>query len=106
VDASRENSEKLSESAERTDESVPEIAIHPVGHARGCFAQRNNCVRVEFVQPHFVFEEPKERGLRLFERIRFGGTISISDAGFAINPDAESHASRYAPDRNKKRRLN
>src|SRR5438477_1911816 len=68
------------------------MTIHPVGQTRAHPAKRDDRASIKFVDPHFIFEESKQLGLRQFERISVGGTLSILHAGFAIHPDAQSEA--------------
>ncbi len=105
VEISAENSKELPESGESSHETVPEMTIHPVGDTRGHSAPRDDGPVVNFVQPHFVFEKVKQCGLRVIERIRLWGTMSIFLAGFAIHDKAESDADSDERERNEQHRL-
>src|SRR5207248_9530957 len=78
------------------------MTIHPVGQTRAHPAKRDDRASIKFVDPHFIFEESKQLGLRQFERISVGGTLSILHAGVAIHPDAQSEARAHQNERKKK----
>src|SRR5258707_183534 len=82
---------------------------HNTNASRAASALTNKTVErasIQLVDPHFVFEEPEQLGLREFERISVGGTLSILRTGFAIYPDTERNARPYKNQRKKECRLN
>src|SRR4029077_1848031 len=95
---SGEASNKLSDYADATDESVPKIAIHPIGKPRENVGEYENGPIVNFVDPHFIFEKTKEHGLRALNWIRFRCT--------AVDPDADRYARAHKHERDNKHRLN
>src|ERR1041384_5371212 len=97
VNAGGKIPEEVSDSADAANQSVPDKTIQPARDERGRFAQRNNRVRIKFVDPHFVFEETKERGLRLLN--------GISLAGTSVNQNSQADSARDKCERNKKHRL-
>src|SRR2546423_5678530 len=81
INARRKDPEETADSAHRAHEAIPNEPVHPVRDARSRFAESDHGVRVKFIEPHLVFEEPKQSGLSLLKRIRHTGA--------AINQDAE-----------------
>jgi hypothetical protein len=106
IKTGREDSEQLTDRAESAHQAIPEMTIHPIGQTRAHPAERDDRASIKFVDPHFIFEESKQLGLRKFERIDVGGTLSILHASFAIHPAAQSEAHAHENQRKKKRRLN
>ena len=64
IHAGREAPEETADAAHRAHEPIPNEPVHPVRDARGRFAESDHGVRGKFVEPHFVFEEAKQSGLR------------------------------------------
>ena len=106
INAGRKNSEELTDRADSAHQAIPEMTVHPIGQTRAHPTERDDRASIKFVDPHFIFEESKQLGLREFERIDVGGTLSILHASFAIHPDAERNARPHKDQRKKKRRLN
>ena len=65
----RQATEKLADPADQRAPAIPEIAIHEIGEPRRESGEGDEGVCVEFIEPHLVFEEAEQRGLRLRERI-------------------------------------
>ena len=105
IDIARKNSEELADPAEPAHQPIPEITIHPIGQARAHPTKRDDGASIQFVDPHFTFEKPKQLGLREFEGISVRRTLAILCAGFPIHPDAQSNAHAYKRQRKKQRRL-
>src|SRR6478735_398506 len=73
IDASKQASEHPADPPNDADQSIPDKTIQPARDQGGRLADRDDRVGVELVDPHFVFEEAKERGLRLLKRIGLAG---------------------------------
>ena len=82
------------------------MTVHPIGQTRAHPTKRDDRASIKFVDPHFIFEEPEQLGLREFERISVGGTLSTLRTGFAIDPNTEHNARAYKNQRKKECRLN
>ena len=101
-----ESSEKLTDRAESKHQTIPEITVHPIGQTRAHPTKGDYRASIKLVDPHFIFEEPKQLGLRELERINVGRTLSILRTGFAIHPDTKRNARPYKDQRKKECRLN
>src|ERR671927_67241 len=60
IDVGAQNAESITERAETSDQAIPDVAIHPVAKERDCPAQSDDCVLINFIQPHAIVEEAKE----------------------------------------------
>jgi hypothetical protein len=96
----------LANSAESADQTIPKIAIHPIGQTCSHPTERDDRARIKFVNPHLVCEEAKQCGLRVFERVDFSWPITISNASLAVHPDAKPGAHSNKRERHEKHRLN
>src|SRR5258707_10128784 len=96
------SSEELTNRAESAHQAIPEMAVHPIGQTRAHPTERNDRASIELVDPHFIFEKPEQLGLREFERIGVGGTLSILRTGFSIHPKTQRNPRRYKKQRKKK----
>src|SRR5262249_57879621 len=82
------------------------MTVHPVRQTRTRPTERDDRASIKFVDPHFIFEESEHLGLREFERISVGGTLSVLHASFTIYPDTERNARAHKNQGKKKHRLN
>ena len=101
INTCRKSSEELPDRADSAHQAIPEMTIHPIRQTRAHPTERDDCASIKFVDPHFIFEESKQLGLREFERINIGGTLAILRAGFAIHPDTERNARPHKDQRKK-----
>src|SRR2546421_2380 len=106
INSGRESSEELTDRAESAHQTIPEMTVHPIGQTRAHPTERDDRAGIKLVDPHFIFEKPEQLGLREFERISVGGTLSILRAGFAVHPDTERNAGPHKNQRKKEGRLN
>ena len=106
INSGGESSEELTNRAESAHQAIPEMAVHPIGQTRAHPTERDDRASIKLVDPHFIFEEPEQLGLREFERIGVGGTLSMLRTGFAIHPNTERNARPYKNQRKKECRLN
>ena len=97
----RESSEELTQSRRIRALGDPEMTVHPIGQTRAHPTERDDRASIKFVDPHFIFEKPEQLGLREFERINVGGTLSILRTGFAIHPNTERNARPHKNQRKK-----
>ena len=106
IDAGSECGKQLPDCTKATHKSIPEIAIQPVGQTRSHPTERDDCVSIKFVDPHFICEKAKQCGLRVFERIDLTRAISILHARLAIHPKTDADTRTDEHERNKEHRLN
>src|SRR4051794_26547085 len=99
------HSKHLANRAEAAHQTVPEIAIHPVGKARARPRKSDDRPRIQFLDPHFVCEEPKQPRLGVLEWINFSGSISTARARLSIKQDAHRGSTSYQEERNEKHGL-
>src|SRR5260370_32488946 len=98
-------SKELADCAEAAYQTIPEIAIHPVGQTRAGPSERDDRPRIQLIDPHLVCEEPEQRRLRVLEWINFSGSLAILRASFAIEPDAQRDPTADEQERNENHRL-
>src|SRR5262249_38511770 len=106
INIARKDPQKLADCGKAAHKAIPEIAIQPVGQTRAHPTERDDRVRIEFVDPHFVCEETKQCGLRIFEWVDLSWAISIPRAGLAIHPQTDANTHTDEHERNKEHRLN
>src|SRR3984893_11697266 len=63
---------QLAGAAEKTNKTIPDVPVHPVGKFRCDSGKGDYTARVEFVQPHPVSQESKQPRLCAFQRIDLG----------------------------------
>src|SRR5438045_1587686 len=69
VEAGRKTAEKPPDPADCAYQPVPKETIEPARDQRGGLAERDNGVRVKFINPHLVFEKTEHGRLRFLKRI-------------------------------------
>src|SRR5439155_11745701 len=106
VDPRCNNSKNLTDYAEAAHQTIPEITVHPVGELRARPSEGDDRARIQLIDVHLVCEQPKQRRLRIFERINFRGSISIPSTSFSIKPNTQRHTSADKYEGNEKHRLN
>ena len=82
--------QQLTDAGKQADKPIPQITIHPIGDARCEFCEGDNGVRVEFVQPHSIGQEPEQARLGRLQRIDFPG-VPIN---YKTCPDTASDQSK------------
>src|SRR2546423_976399 len=69
VETFGQDGQYLADAGDQTDEAIPDVTIHPVGEVRRQSGQSDDCVGVQFIEPHSISEESEYCGLRSLQRV-------------------------------------